>query len=348
MEKLVYLGTDDGLVTLCSQDGATWQVAHHGLRGWAVPAVAVVPSAPNRVLAATRGDGVWLSEDCGETWAKPCYGKRGPGKVQSLTLDARQGGRLYAGGEPIDLFVSEDLGRSWERLDSVWDVPGIGAIDYPVKTVEPHVRHIAVDPQDPNTLYIALQVGYMLKSTDGGATWRRLDNALDADVHTIVVDPVDRNKVVVATGGHDYRLGQAPGRALYLSTDGGENWTPVGLEFSQEYAVPLVMHPRDHEVLYSALANGQPGRKWQRPTGAESLIIRSTDGGRTWQKLEKGLDEASKAFPDAIAFADDDPDRLFVGYRTGEILTSPDSGESWAKLDVRIPRINDMQCVRAG
>jgi photosystem II stability/assembly factor-like uncharacterized protein len=344
MADMVYVGTDDGFVTLGSENG-DWQVEHHGLKGWAVPAVAVVQSAPNCVLAATRGDGVWLSEDCGETWRKPCYGKRGPGKVQALVFAPRSG-RLYAGCEPIDLFVSDDLGQNWERLDSVWDVPGVDAIDYPVKTVEPHVRDIAVDPQDPNTVYIALQVGYMLKSTDGGATWRRLDNAVDADIHTIAIDPADPATIVVATGGHDFRLGQAPGRALYRSTDAGESWTPVALEFPQEYAVPLIRHPHDSRLLYSAVANGQPGRKWQRPTGAETALIRSSDNGQTWQRLEVALEEASKGFPDAMTFADDDSVRLLVGYRSGDVLASLDAGDSWMKLDLRIPRINSMRCAR--
>ncbi len=342
MADMVYVGTDDGLITLCSENG-DWRVEHHGVKGWAVPAVGVVPSAPNCVLAATRGDGVWRSEDCGETWRKPCYGKRGPGKVQALAFDPRTG-RLYAGCEPIDLFVSDDLGKNWERLDSVWYVPGVDAIDYPVKTVEPHIRDIAVDPRDPNTVYIALQVGYMLKSTDGGATWRRLDNAVDADIHTIAIDPADPATIVVATGGHDFRLGRAPGRALYRSADAGESWTPVALEFPQEYAVPLIRHPRDNRLLYSAIANGQPGRKWQRPTGAESALIRSTDNGQTWQRLDVSLEEASKAFPDAMTFAAADSDRLLVGYRSGDVLASPDAGDSWMKLDLRIPRINSMRC----
>ncbi|HLH22303.1 MAG TPA: hypothetical protein VK066_07255 [Chloroflexota bacterium] len=345
MADMLYVGTEEGLVTLCSADGTSWHVEHQGLREWAVPAVAVLPSAPNCVLAGTRGDGVWMSDDCGATWRKPSYGKRGPGKVRGLAYDPRNG-RLYAGCEPIDLYVSDNLGQSWERLDSVWDVPDIDAVDYPLKSVEPHVRHVVVDPQDPQTLYIALQVGYMLKSTDGGATWRRLDRAVDADVHTIVVDPVDPRTIVIATGGHDYRAGRAPGRALYRSTDAGETWSPVGLEFEHEYAVPLVMHPRDHRVLCSAVAKGQPGRPWQRPTGAESLIIRSTDGGDTWQPLDVGSTEATKGFPEALAFAADESDRLFAGYRGGDLLSSPDGGTSWTKLDAHLPHINDMKCVR--
>src|SRR5207247_1087474 len=95
----------------------------------------------------------------------------------------------YAGTEPIDVFVSEDLGASWLRIESVWDDPFVADVTYPVATVEPHVRDITLDPAHPDTIYAALQVGYMLKSTDGGETWKLLNRDLDCDVHTIVVDP---------------------------------------------------------------------------------------------------------------------------------------------------------------
>ncbi len=100
MASILYLGTDEGVVTLKSEDGRSWKVEHHGLKDWQVPEVAVSPSAPNKVFAGTRGDGVWLSEDFGATWSKPSYGKRGPGKVRCLTIDPRDANTIYAGCQP--------------------------------------------------------------------------------------------------------------------------------------------------------------------------------------------------------------------------------------------------------
>jgi photosystem II stability/assembly factor-like uncharacterized protein len=194
MASILYLGTDEGVVTLKSEDGRSWNVAHHGLKDWQVPEVAVSPSAPNKVFAGTRGDGVWLSEDFGATWKKPCYGKRGPGKVRCLAIDPRDPNTIYAGTEPIDVFISRDTGKSWERLDSVWNIPWVQTIDYPVAVVEPHVRDITIDPKDPKTMYVALQVGYMLKTTNGGGSWELLNRGLDADVHTIVLHPENSTK----------------------------------------------------------------------------------------------------------------------------------------------------------
>jgi photosystem II stability/assembly factor-like uncharacterized protein len=343
MATLLYVGTEEGVFTLRKENGSAWAVARQGLTRWDVPALAVDAAAPNRLLAATRGDGVWLSEDGGEHWTKPCYGKRGPGQVRCLTIDPHDPRRVYAGDEPIDLFVSEDFGTSWEALAAVRELPFVEAIDYPLPTVEPHVRDVVVDPRDPRTLYAALQVGSIIKSTDGGQTWKLLDDGVDTDVHTIVVDPRDSDRLVVATGGYDFRRGRVHGRALYSSADAGESWTPLAAEFPEDYGVPLVVQPGNPDVWYAAIANGDPSH-WQRPGGAEALIIRSRDGGRTWQATEVGRAERLRGFPEAIAFAGES-NQVFAGFRGGEIYGSDDGGESWAPLDVRVPRIWDLQCV---
>src|SRR5437763_5351422 len=239
MASILYVATDEGVVTLKSEDGHSWKQEHHGLKEWAIPEVAVSPNASNKVFAGTRGDGVWVSEDFGGSWKKPCYGKRGPGKVRCLSFDPRDAKTLYAGTEPIDVLVSRDEAKSWERLDSVWNIPWVSTVTYPVAAVEPHVRDITIDPKDPKIMYVALQVGYMLKTVDGGRNWELLNRGLDADVHTIVLHPENANKIFIATGGHDARKGVAKGRALYSSDDGGKTWQPMAAEVREEFCIPL-------------------------------------------------------------------------------------------------------------
>lgn len=346
MTQILYVGTDRGVVTLKGENSHSWRVESEGLESWAVPAVAVDPSAPNRVLAGTRGDGVWVSEDFGRSWRKPCYGKPGPGKVRCLTLDPRDPRLVYAGGEPIDVYVSEDLGASWERLESVRKVPWVETVTYPVAVVEPHVRDIAVDPTNPRRMLIALQVGAILKTTDGGATWELIDREYDCDVHTIVIDPENPDHVIIATGGHDARAGKARGRALYATEDGGETWEPRAMELTQEYSVPLTMQPGHPNVLLSALAHGQPNQ-WRRPTGAECVMIRSKDGGKSWEMLSRGLDGVGVGFAEAIEFDPGNPDHVYAALRSGEIYASADAGDSWTRLDVKVPNVASMACVSA-
>jgi photosystem II stability/assembly factor-like uncharacterized protein len=337
MASILYVGTDEGVVTLKSEEGCSYNVEHHSLKTWAVPEVAYSPSAPNKVFAGTRGDGVWLSDDFGATWRKPCYGKRGPGKVRCLTIDPFDVNTLYAGTEPIDLFVSRDGAKSWERLDSIWNIPFVASVTYPVATVEPHVRDIVVDPKNPNIIYVALQVGYILKTIDSGNSWELLKDNLDCDVHTIVIHPEDGNKIYVATGGHDCRAGHASGRALYSSSNGGKNWVPMAAHFQEEYSVPLILHPKNPNVIFSALANNQPGAWPRRPSGAEGCLIQSTTGGKNWEKLDGEIARANRSFVEALAFDPADSDRLYAAQRNGDLFGSLDCGNSWFKLDVSVP-----------
>jgi photosystem II stability/assembly factor-like uncharacterized protein len=212
----------------------------------------------------------------------------------------------------------------------------VASVTYPAARVEPHVRDIAIDPTDPSKIYIALQVGYMLKSTDGGKHWRLLDRGLDADVHTIVIHPKETDRLFIATGGSDSRKGRVKGRALYGSSDAGESWDPLAMQYKQAYSVPLVLHPRDPDVLFSALASGNRG-KWDESVGADSLIIRSKDGGRVWERLEKGLSEVSKNFAQEIIFDESNPDHLYAALKNGQLYASHDSGDSWESLGIKVP-----------
>ena len=344
MGTLLYIATGEGVVTVKPDGKDSWEAEQKGLTAWDINELAVEPSAPGRVYAGTRGDGVWRSDDFGETWIKPNRGKPGPGKVKCVTIDPHDSNTIWAGTEPIGLWVSRDACESWSALDSVWDVPEVAEVDYPVAAVEPHVRDIVIDPKDPDTIYLALQVGHMLKSTDGGTTWTLLNKNVDADAHTIVSRPDDPQHLYLATGGHSARGVGAPGRALYQSEDGGESWSPMGLEFEQEYSVPLVQHPTKPDILYSALANGQPSAWRKRDDGAQATMIRSNDGGKSWQALETPP-EIGREFAASITLDPDEPDNVFVGTRTGQLFRSTDGGDSWASLGVKVRNVADMRAV---
>ena len=346
MNILLVAGTEHGVVTYRRSSSGGWDLESQALKRWEVEEVAAVPGETGAILAATRGDGVWLSHDAGKSWTKPSYGRRGPGKVRSLALDPRRPGRIYAGGEPIDIWVSDDLGATWDRFDAAHDVPAIASVTYPVADVEPHVRDITIDPIDPDTIYAALQVGYMLKTADGGVSWTLLNQDVDPDIHSIAVDPSDPKHVLVATGGEGGRRLGLQGRALYASIDGGESWQPTAMEFEQRYSVPLAMHPRNANVLFSSVANGAPP-SWRRPSGAEGAIIRTLDGAQTWQQVDLGLTELRSAFASAIDFDAAEPDHVYAALNTGDVVASHDGGDSWVRLlKIDGMRVFDLRVLR--
>ena len=343
MGTLLYLSTDQGVVTVKSSDAA-WAIDKQSLRNWNVIEVAVQPSAPRRAYAATRGDGVWRSDDYGESWTKPNRGRLGPGKVRCITIDPHDPNTVYAGGEPIELWVSHDAAETWSTVDSVRAFPGIDSIDYPVAAVEPHIRDIVIDGNDRNTMYLNLQVGHLLKTTDGGATWKLLNKDVDADAHTLVSRKDDPKRLYLATGGHDYRLGTTPGRSLYRSQDGGESWLPMAMEFEQEYSVPMVANPKNEDIVYSAVADGNPSTWSAQPDGARASLIRSTDAGATWHELDAAV-EIRRNFPEAISIDPDEPDNVFVATRKGELFGSTDGGDTWESLGVQVSAVADMKAV---
>jgi hypothetical protein len=112
----------------------------------------------------------------------------------------------------------------------------------------------------------------------------------------------------------------------------------MGADLSQEYSLPLVMHPKNPKVLFAAMANGQP-RQWNRPSGAESVIARTKDGGKNWEALDGKLTELSKTFAVDIIIDETDPNEIYAALTSGDLYHSPDSGDSWTKLGVRLPEI---------
>jgi photosystem II stability/assembly factor-like uncharacterized protein len=342
VSSLLYIGTDEGVVTARSEDQESWQIGERGLKRWEISELAVSPQDPNKVFAGTRGDGVWMSEDFGKTWKKPSYGKRGPGKVRSITVDPHDSRRLYAGCEPPDVFMSEDEGKTWVRLDGIWDLPSIADMPYPLASVEPHARDVTVDPTDANILYVALQLGYIVKSIDRGRTWTLLNDNLECDVHTIEIDPANPRRLVVATGGHDSRLGRAPGRALYASDDAGVTWTPTAMNFPGEYSVPLVRDPHDPNRLYSALASATQGQWRRRESGAEAVMIRSEDGGKTWQRMGPNID--GKNYFETIVADGAVAGRVYAACRNGDFYTSDDAGDTWRamRMDLKVTDLSSL------
>jgi photosystem II stability/assembly factor-like uncharacterized protein len=314
----------------------------HVLKGWEVSSVAVSSAEPNRVIAGTRGDGVWVTHDSGQTWHKPNYGRPGPGKVRSVTINDRNPKQIYAGCEPIDVFVSTDVGKNWERLDSVWAIPSVSEVTYPVPGVEPHVRQIVMDPNDPEVMYAALQVGSIAKSSNSGSTWELITGGVDRDIHALAIDPTNTQRLFVATGGDDARQGLANGRALYRTDDGGVSWSPLAMDVIQDYAVPLVMHPANPKVLLAGLAKNTPSGWVREKTGPQAVLLRTQDGGETWECLTRGLPSQGNGFAEALAFDERHPDRVYAAMRSGQIYTSGDCGDSWHKVDVDLPRVTSM------
>ena len=132
---------------------------------------------------------------------------------------------------------------------------------------------------DPLTYYFGAAAGGVWRTNDGGLNWTPLFDKQDiASIGAIAVAPSAHSVIYVGTGEACWRGDISYGNGMYKSIDGGRTWQHIGLEDSQSIAKVRV-HPNNPDIVFVA-AMGHPFG-----ANAERGVFRSTDGGKTWQKV---------------------------------------------------------------
>src|ERR1051325_55859 len=145
---------------------------------------------------------------------------------------AGRGQRGGAGTEPAHLHVSSDMGDTWEELPALRSVPSVPNWTFPGPPHEAHVKNIAFDAAGANTILASIEVGGLLRSTDGGRSWHELSGFYE-DVHRIAQKPGQPDWIYLATGN-----------GVWQTTDGGSSWKQI-TDRTTRIAYPdgIVIHP---------------------------------------------------------------------------------------------------------
>src|SRR6516165_10524061 len=139
-----------------------------------------------------------------------------------------------------------------------------------------------VDQDGRITLFVGAASGGVWKSVNGGTTFKPVFDREDVQsIGAIAIDPSNSKTVWVGTGESWVRNSVSIGDGVYKSTDGGENWTNVGLKDSEHIAKILINPGDSNDVLACAT-----GHLWN--DNDERGIYRTTDGGKTWNKVLAG------------------------------------------------------------
>ncbi len=158
-------------------------------------------------------------------------------------------------------------------------------------------------PGQPAHFYFGSVDGGVWETTDAGRTWNPIfDSQPVGSIGAIAVAPSNSEILYVGTGEADMRSDIAQGDGMYKSTDGGETWSHIGLDDSQQIA-RVIVHPRNPDLVYVA-ALGHP-----YGPNPERGVFRSKDGGKSWTKV-LGPDENTGAVD--IAFEPGNPDVLYA------------------------------------
>jgi photosystem II stability/assembly factor-like uncharacterized protein len=349
--EAIFVGTLDGIFKITRSSGREWQVADQQLPGSEVSLLATHPSQRGVVYAGSRGGGLCRSQDAGKSWQR--LGENFlSNKIRALTVDPNDAQTIYVGTEPPSLWQSKDGGETWKELPGVSRLANERRWTYPVPTVQPHIRGIAIQPGNSKKLCLATQVGGILLSEDGGESWSDVRYPIDMDVHSVTFDPVTGSTIYAATGGGENYPDPTPppkGRPLYLSSDGGKSWKSISDQLPRTYAVPVRVHPRNSQTLYLGVAEEPPPKWLNRPTKANSALMRSRDGGASWEELNGGFPRPCERMVECIDFDPAEPDHVFVGVggdgarytklNEGDVFHSRDGGDHWEKLPLNFPII---------
>jgi photosystem II stability/assembly factor-like uncharacterized protein len=316
----VLVGTREG-VAIIARQGAAWRLADRSLSERHISAILHVPEN-GLMFAGSFHGGIHVSADAGRTWEQRTEGLT-QNNVYSLAAQrVKARVRIFAGTEPAHLFSSDDFGLHWKEIPSLRSVPSVSKWSFPAPPHIGHVKHINFDPDAPETIYASIEVGGLLRSTDGGEHWEEFPGLYE-DVHRLMVHPSTPTSLYAVTG-----------RGLYVSRERGATWDQWTRREDEVGGYPdgFVFRPSDPKTLFMTAAHDAPGT-WRTTHFAGARISRSKDGGRTWEILKNGLPDRLQASIEALCLEEaNGASAIFAATTAGEVFCSEDLGESWRKI----------------
>ena len=309
---------------LIARRAFTWTVDEH-LGGRSPECVAVDPCDPIRVYCGTAGAGLFRSHDGGRTWEQVGLGiEHGTITAIAVSHAERAGlGILYVGTEPSAVFRSDTGGDGWVDLAGLGTLPSSDTWSFPPRPHTHHVRWIEADVSVADRVFVAIEAGALVRTFDGGRTWRDRVRGGPYDTHTAVTHPL-------APG----RIYSAAGDGYFESTDAGDSWRSPEDGLKHRYLVGVAVDPADPDTVIVSAAKG-PGSAYS-PRLAEAYLYRRT-GLNPWGQAMSGLPEAQGTTVSRLATYSGEPGVIYAANNRG-LFKSDDAGRNWKALDIPWPK----------
>ena len=225
-------------------------------------------------------------------------------------------------------------------------ISGLGARNIGSATMSGRIAALtAVKEEGRLTVYVGAASGGVWKSVNGGTTYKPMfDKQTSQSIGAIAVDSKNPKTVWAGTGESWTRNSVSIGDGIYKSTDGGENWTNMGLKES-EHISKILIDPNDSNTVYACV----PGKLWS--DSEERGLYKTTDGGNSWNKILKGANLSTGC--SMISMNLQNPKIIYAGmwdfrrkgwtFRSGGesstavsgsgLFVSSDGGATWKDLD---------------
>ena len=251
------------------------------------------------------------------------------GRVQDIDIDPKNPSVWYVSSAFGGLWKTENRGISFQPI---FDEGGSFTLCC-----------LAIDPKDSNVLWLGTGENTsqrsahfgdgVYKSTDAGRTWKRVGLEKSEHIGEILIDPRNSNVVYVSSQGPLWSAGGD--RGLYKTTDGGATWTRV-LHVSDDTGISEIQfQPGKPDVIYASAYQRRRAVGQMIGGGPEGGIFKTTNGGRTWTKLTKGLPTGDMGRA-GLAVDPKHPNRVYalIDAKRAEsgFFRSDDAGASWTRI----------------
>jgi photosystem II stability/assembly factor-like uncharacterized protein len=318
------VATAGGLSILERDDsGSSWRLLDTVLRDMHPSALALAPDGEG-VFAGIHDGGLYYSANGGRTWERRTSGL----SIEHVFSLRVYGTVVLAGTEPVSLFKSTDNGNTWTELPAIHEVPNTDKWTFPGPPHIAHTKSMAADPRNPDVMYVGVEQGALLLTTDGGKSFQEIESYYTTedkwyrDIHQVVLRPSNPDEIYMNTG-----------MGFYYSPDRGRTWEHrTDTESRIGYPDQLVFSPLDDNVLFITGAHRDP-TTWRRAGTANAMVLKSTDAGRTWSESGTGLPSPMQHNIEAMSVVGYPGGfTLFIGDTGGSVYSSEDQGLSWNQI----------------
>lgn len=275
--------------------------------------LAADPLVRGRAWCGTHRAGVFRSDDGGASWEG--VGLEGR-LIMAVAASPVESDLVWVGTEPSEVWRSRDGGITWEPASRLDTLPSSPEWSFPPKPDTHHVRWIACHPLDANRLWVAIEAGALISTSDGGRTWRDRVPGGPWDTHELAVHPKAPDTLRVSAGD-----------GYFESDDGGRTWRSPSTGLDVGYLRSVVIDPGDPDVVVISAASGPysayvAGR-------SDGRVYRRRAGG-PWERVRDGWpEEASTIAPLLCAGAA--AGELWAADERG-VHRSDDGGASWRRV----------------